>query len=126
MGRSRPITELKIWAETLLGAYYDPPDPYLTLLESYFFIDFFEKKFFLGGLWVITHKGEGIGLDFSNTFSGFSDLVGSCLVDLANLARLVFWCNYLVLLVLLADLVLLAGLVDLALLASLVLFQTRF
>ena len=25
------------------------------------FIDFFEKKFFFGGLWVITHKGGGYG-----------------------------------------------------------------
>ena len=44
MGRFRPVLELKICAETLLGAYYDPPDPYPTPLDPEIFI---EKSAFL-------------------------------------------------------------------------------
>ena len=47
MGRSRPFAELKICAETLLGAYYDPPDPYPTPLDPEIFIDFSKKVHFL-------------------------------------------------------------------------------
>ena len=48
MGRSRLVTDLKMCAETLLGAYYDPPDPYPTPLDPEIFIDFFRKKCIFG------------------------------------------------------------------------------
>ena len=48
MGRSRPVPDLKMCAETLLGAYYDPPDPYTTLLDLEIFNDFFRKRCIFG------------------------------------------------------------------------------
>ena len=39
---------LKKCAGTLLGAYYDPPDPYTTPLDPEIFIDFFRKRCIFG------------------------------------------------------------------------------
>ena len=46
--RSRPVPDHKMCAETLLGTYYDPPDPYPTPPGPRNFHRFFRKKFIFG------------------------------------------------------------------------------